>query len=60
MRSAVEREEFSAARLESFHKLAAEQAYQARQQDQRALIEQKRRERIGSKLVKRITKDKNR
>jgi uncharacterized protein (UPF0297 family) len=48
----------SAARLESFHKLAGEQAYQARQQDQRALIEQKRRERIGSKLVRRVIKDK--
>ena len=60
VRIAVERGELSAARLESFQKLAAEQEYQARQQDQRALLEQKRRERIGSKLVKRVTKQKNR
>ena len=58
VRGAVERGELPAERLESFHKLADEQAYQARQQDQRALLDQKRRERIGSKLVRRIIKDK--
>ena len=58
VRAAVERGDLAAARLESFHKLAAEQAYQARQQDQRALLEHKRRERIGSKRVKTIIKDK--
>jgi len=47
-------------RLASFHKLREEQAYQARQQDQRAQLEQKRRDRIGSKLARKILKDKGR
>ena len=47
-------------RLASFLKLRDEQAYQERQQDQRAQLEQKRRDRIGSKLVRKILKDKGR
>jgi len=58
VRAAVESGELAAARLESFHKLAAEQAYQARQQDQRAQLETKRRDRIGAKAVRKIIKDK--
>jgi ribosome biogenesis GTPase len=58
VRAAVARGDLSAGRLGSFHKLADEQAYQARHQDQRALLEQKRRERIGSKRARRVIKDK--
>lgn len=47
-------------RLASFHKLRDEQAYQVRQQDQRAQLEQKRKDRIGSKLARKILKDKGR
>jgi ribosome biogenesis GTPase len=47
-----------AARLASFHKLADEQSFQAKQQDERAAIEAKRRGRIGSKsLRKRLKKN---
>lgn len=47
-------------RLASFHKLAAEQTYQARQQDERAQIEEKRRGRIGSKALSKRIKEKGR
>jgi ribosome biogenesis GTPase len=47
-------------RLESFRKLAAEQAHAARQQDARALLEEKRRGRIGAKALSKRLKDKGR
>jgi ribosome biogenesis GTPase len=49
-----------AARLASFHKLSDEQSFQARQQDQRAQLEEKRRARIGSKALSKRLKDKGR
>ncbi len=47
-----------AARLESYHKLQQEQAYQARQQDQRAQLEQKRRFKILTKAANKRLKEK--
>jgi ribosome biogenesis GTPase len=47
-------------RLASFHKLQDEQAYQARQQDERALIEEKRKGRIGAKALRKHLKSKGR
>jgi ribosome biogenesis GTPase len=58
VRAAVEGGELSAMRLESLHKLAAEQEHQSRQQDQRAQIEIKRRGKIGAKALRKILKDK--
>jgi ribosome biogenesis GTPase / thiamine phosphate phosphatase len=58
VQAAVEAGDIALSRLESFHKLAGEQAYQARQQDERALIEQKRLGRIGSKALRKHLKDK--
>lgn len=52
VRAAAESGELPAGRLESFQKLAAEQAHQARQQDERAQIEEKRRGRILSKAAR--------
>jgi ribosome biogenesis GTPase / thiamine phosphate phosphatase len=60
VRSAVEAGEIPALRLESFHKLLGEQAYQARQQDERALLEEKRRGKIGAKALQKRLKDKGR
>jgi ribosome biogenesis GTPase / thiamine phosphate phosphatase len=60
VRAAVEAGEIPVFRLESFHKLAAEQAYQARQQDERALIDEKRQSRIGSKALREHLKNKGR
>jgi ribosome biogenesis GTPase / thiamine phosphate phosphatase len=57
VRGAVEAGELSPLRLESFHKLAAEQAYQTRQQDERAQLDVKRRDRIGAKAARKIYKD---
>lgn len=47
-------------RRESFLKLATEQDHAARQQDERALLEEKRRGRIGSKSLRQRLKDKGR
>lgn len=47
-------------RLASFHKLLDEQAYQARQQDERALIEEKRKGKIGAKALRNHLKSKGR
>ncbi len=58
VRTAVAAGEIPAQRLESFHKLFDEQAYQARQQDERALIEEKRRGKIGAKALRKRIKDK--
>jgi ribosome biogenesis GTPase len=60
VRAAVEGGDLAAERLGSFHKLAAEQAYQARQQDQRAQIEAKRAGKIGAKAFRRDFNDKGR
>ena len=60
VRAAVEAGEIPASRLHSFHKLAEERAYQERQQDERALIEQKRLGRIGAKALRKYLKDKDR
>jgi ribosome biogenesis GTPase len=59
VRAAVEAGEVSHTRLDSFHKLQDEQAFQARQQDQRAQLEQKRQGRIGSKALRQRVKEKN-
>jgi ribosome biogenesis GTPase len=45
-------------RLASFHKLLDEQAYQARQQDARALIDEKRKGKIGAKALRKHLKSK--
>jgi ribosome biogenesis GTPase len=47
-------------RLASFHKLAEEQIHQARQQDERAAIEAKRRGRIGAKALRKRLHEKGR
>jgi ribosome biogenesis GTPase len=57
VRGAVDAGHLTASRLESFHKLQAEQAHHARQVDQRAQLEEKRRWKVISKAVKRM-KDK--
>lgn len=49
-----------AARLESYRKLQAEQAFQATQQEERGRLEVKRQGKIGAKLLRRITKEKGR
>jgi ribosome biogenesis GTPase / thiamine phosphate phosphatase len=47
-------------RLESYRKLQLEQAYQSRQQDQRAQLEQKRRWKVLTKAANKRIKDKDR
>jgi ribosome biogenesis GTPase len=58
VRAAVEAGDIPAERLESYYKLAAEQAFQARQRDERGQIEEKRRGRIGAKALRNVLKDK--
>lgn len=58
--AAVESGALPAARLESFLKLVAEQRHVERQQDERALLEQKRISRIGSKSLRQRLKQKGR
>ena len=60
VRAAAEAGELAAIRLESYHKLQGELNHQARQQDERALIEEKRRGKIGSKALRSRLKDKGR
>ena len=48
------------ARLESYRKLQAEQAFQATQQEERGRLEVKRQGKIGAKALRKITKDKGR
>jgi ribosome biogenesis GTPase len=55
--AAVEDGRLSDARLESYRKLQSEQAFQARQQDQRAQLEQKRRFKVLTKAYDRKLKD---
>jgi ribosome biogenesis GTPase len=47
-----------AGRVESYHKLQDEQAYQARQQDQRLQLEEKRRWKVISKAANKYIRDK--
>ena len=58
--AAVDAGTLSPERLTSYQKLRDEQEFQARQQDQRAQIEQKRKARIGSKALAQRLKDKRR
>jgi ribosome biogenesis GTPase len=60
VRAAVDAGELSAERLQSFYKLTDEQAFQARRQDERALIEEKRVGKIGAKALRKHLKDKGR
>ena len=58
--AAVQAGTLASERLESFRKLEAEQEHQARQQDERALIEEKRRGRIGAKALRKRVREKGR
>jgi ribosome biogenesis GTPase len=58
--AAVASGELTTERFASFTKLAAEQDHRERQQDQRALIEERRRGRIGAKALQKRLKDKGR
>lgn len=60
VRAAVDAGELAEGRLASYQKLRDEQAFQSRQQDQRAQIEEKRQARIGSKALNKRLKDKGR
>jgi ribosome biogenesis GTPase len=60
VRAAVEGGDLPAIRLESYHKLQGELAHQARQQDERAQLEEKRRGKIGAKALRSRLKDKGR
>ncbi|HET7220551.1 MAG TPA: ribosome small subunit-dependent GTPase A [Vicinamibacterales bacterium] len=60
VRAAVAAGEIAAERVESYYKLAAEQAHQDRQKDERAILEEKRRGRIGAKSLRKVLKDKGR
>jgi ribosome biogenesis GTPase len=60
VRAAIAAGELPAVRLESFHKLAAEQAHQDRQKDERAQLDIKRQGRIGAKALRQVLKDKGR
>ncbi len=58
--AAVDAGDLASERLASYKKLRDEQEFQARQQDQRAQLEQKRKARIGSKALSQRLKDKGR
>ena len=58
MKAAVEEGKLSAARLESYLKLRDELGYLARQQDERAQLEEKRRNKIMGKALKQHLKTK--
>jgi ribosome biogenesis GTPase / thiamine phosphate phosphatase len=58
--AAVASGELTLGRLESYLKLQAEQAHQARQMDQRAQIDEKRRARAASKALQKRIADKDR
>jgi ribosome biogenesis GTPase len=59
VRAAVERGAMSPGRLESYHKLQGEQAHHARQMDQRAQIEEKRRWKSAAKALQKRLKEKD-
>jgi ribosome biogenesis GTPase len=58
VRAAVEAGQIPPARLESYHKLQQELAFQARQQDQRAQLEQKRKWKVLTKAASKHIRDK--
>ncbi len=60
VRAAVEAGTLSSGRFESYHKLQAEQAHQARQLDARAQLDDKRRAKAGAKALQKRLKDKDR
>jgi len=60
VRAAVDRGDLSPGRIGSYLKLQDEQAHQARQMDQRAQIDEKRRSKAASKALARRITDKDR
>jgi ribosome biogenesis GTPase len=58
VRRAVESGELAAGRVESYHKLQSEQAHHARQIDQRAQLDEKRKARRLTKAANKHIKDK--
>jgi ribosome biogenesis GTPase len=58
VRAAVASGALAPVRLESFHKLAAEREHQDRQLDTRAMLEEKRKARIGGKALRKRLKEK--
>ena len=58
VRAAVDAGEIASERLESYHKLRAEQAHQNRQQDARAQLDQKRRDKVLTKAANKHIKNK--
>jgi ribosome biogenesis GTPase len=60
VRAAVDAGTLSSGRFESYHKLQAEQAHQAKQLDQRAAIDEKRRAKAGAKALQKRIRDKGR
>ena len=58
VRAAVDAGTLSSGRFESYHKLQAEQAHQARQLDARAQLDDKRRAKAGAKALQKRLKDK--
>ena len=58
VRAAAEAGEIAPERLESYHKLHDEQTYQARQQDERAQLDQKRRNKVITRALNKHLKDK--
>jgi ribosome biogenesis GTPase len=59
VRAAVAGGTLSAWRLEGYHKLQDEQVHQARQLDQRALIDEKRRAKAGAKALQKRLREKD-
>jgi ribosome biogenesis GTPase / thiamine phosphate phosphatase len=59
VRAAIAAGDLSAGRLESYHKLQGEQAHQARQLDQRAEIDEKRRAKAGAKALRKRLNEKD-
>ena len=59
VRAAIAAGEVPAGRLENYHKLQDEQAHQARQLDQRAQIEEKRRSKTAAKALQKRLNEKN-
>jgi ribosome biogenesis GTPase / thiamine phosphate phosphatase len=60
VRGALEAGQLTPGRLESYHKLQDEQAYQVRQVDQRAQIEERRRWKVLTKAANKRMKEKDR
>lgn len=60
VRAAIAAGSLSAGRLDSYHKLQAEQAHQLQQLDHRAQIDEKRRAKAGAKALRKRAQDDNR